>query len=171
MWKWIYDGNYGVLNLLLLKLGAIDKYQWWFKDSILLALFMCAIVHIWRSAPFSGVLFFAGLTNISRDLYECASLDGANSWQQFLHISIPGIRPVLMVVLMLQTTWGLKSFDVIYSLTKGGPGTNTMTAYMYVYKQAFEYANISYGSALGYLFAAFSLIVVGLYYKVLNRDT
>lgn len=170
MWKWIFDGNYGILNFLLKQFGLINSYKWWFMESTWKALAMAAIVEIWRNAPFAGLLCFTGFQNISVSLYEAAELDGANAAQRFFYVTLPGIKIVLMSVLILLTTWGLKTFDTIFIMTGGGPGTNTMITYMYIYQQAFNYLNMSYGSALGYIFTVIILLMILLYYKTFNRD-
>jgi len=166
IWKWIFDGNYGILNAILTKLNIIDSYQWWFGGSTWASLTFVAIVEIWRTAPFAGLIFFAGLQNIPRSLYESANIDGANVWQRFLYITLPETSIILMTVLILLTTWTLKSFDTIYTLTGGGPGNNTMITYMYIYKVAFQYLKLSYGSAMGYLLTLFILVIIIFYYKL-----
>lgn len=170
MWKWILDGNYGILNVILKDLGIISHFQWWFNINTWVALLVCAIVEVWRLAPFAALLFFAGMQNIPAQLYEAAELDGAGWWGSFKNITMPSLSPVLMSVMILLTTWSMKTFDTVYVQTAGGPGTNTMISYIYIYLQAFNYQNISYASALGYLFTLIILAFLLLYYKALGRD-
>ena len=169
MWKWIYDGNYGILNGILSHFNLIGSYKWWFIGSVWLALFLCAIVEIWRTAPFVGLMIFAGLQKIPEQLYEAASIDGANSWQKFKFITIPQLSLVILAVSILVTTWALKTFDTVYVLTGGGPGNKTMITYMYVFRQAFGYLNIGYGSALAYIITIIIICVTFLYYKIFNK--
>lgn len=169
MWKWIFDGNYGVLNFVLTKLNIIDSYLWFFQSSEWVSLTYLAIVEIWRTAPFAGLIFFAGLQNIPRSLYDAASIDGANALQRFKYITIPSMSVILMTVLILLTTWTLKTFDTVYTLTGGGPANKTMITYLYIYKVAFSYLNMGYGSALGYLLTIIILIVILIYYRRLYR--
>jgi len=170
MWKWIFDGNYGILNATLESLGFIDSYRWWFTGSPWIALGLAAVVEIWRTVPFTGLMFFAGLQKIPKVLYEAASLDGANEWQKFRFITWPELGLVIMATLVLVTTWALKTFDTIYTLTGGGPGTKTMITYLYVYQQAFNYLNVGYGAALGYLLTILVLLFSFVYYGYFTKQ-
>jgi multiple sugar transport system permease protein len=168
IWRWIYDGNYGILNAIALKLGLIDQYQWWFVRSPITALTLVVIVEVWKRVPFSAILLLATLQNIPPYLYKAATIDGANSWQRFRFVTFPGLKYMLMVVLILSTTWTLKTFDTIYVLTKGGPGTNTMVAYYYVYRESFEYLNMGLGSAGAYILTLLALLLAVVYFKLLR---
>lgn len=170
MWDWIFDGNYGILNFVCKNLGLIDNYQWWFTHGPYVSLTLCAVVEIWRLSPFVALMFYAGLQNVPRSLYESAEIDGATGFRSFLHITLPSLQPVLMTSSILVTTWALKTFDTIRILTGGGPGTDTTLTYLYVYQQAFSYQNISYASALGWLFALAIGVIIVLYIRVLGRD-
>jgi multiple sugar transport system permease protein len=168
IWRWIYDGNYGILNAIALKLGLIDKYQWWFVRSPITALNLVVIVEVWKRVPFSAILLLATLQNIPPHLYRAAKIDGANVWQRFRFVTFPGLKYMLMVVLILSTTWTLKTFDTIYVLTKGGPGTNTMVAYYYVYRESFEYLNMGLGSAGAYILTLLALLLAVFYFRLLR---
>lgn len=170
MWKWIYDGNYGIFNWLLLKLGAIDEYQWWFNGSSVVAMSLVVLADVWKNVPFTAILLLAALQAVPKETYEAARTDGAGVWGQFIHVTLPGIRNTLMVVLMTETMWALKAFDLIYSLTRGGPGTNTTISYFYVYQQAFDYLNMGYASAMAYFVTFIIIIFAVFYYKLLGRD-
>ncbi|HHY46951.1 MAG TPA: sugar ABC transporter permease [Firmicutes bacterium] len=169
MWKWIYDGNYGILNAILMRLGLIHEYQWWFVKSPAVAMTLVILADVWKNVPFAALLLLAALQAVPISLYEAARCDGANAWQQFKHVTIPGIRYTLMMVLILQTMWSLKAFDLIYTLTRGGPGTNTTITYYYVYQQAFDYLNLGYGSALAYFVALVIIIFSAFYVRILGR--
>lgn len=170
MFNWIFDGNYGILNFICMKLGLIDKYQWWFTYNKWVSLFLCAIVSIWRLSPFVGLMFFAGMQSIPKEHYEAASIDGANSIQSFFNITLPGLQNVMMTTMILITTWALKTYDTIAVMTSGGPGTDTTITYFHVYRQAFSYQSISYSAALGWLFALLIAAFIVLYIKVLGKD-
>lgn len=170
MFNWIFDGNYGILNFVCKKLGLIENYQWWFTKGIYPSLTLCGIVSVWRLAPFVALMFFAGMQSIPKSHYEAAEIDGATGLQSFLNITLPGLQSVLMTSMILVTTWALKTFDTISVMTKGGPGTDTTITYLYIYQQAFSYQNISYSSALGWLFALLIGVFILLYIKVLGRD-
>ena len=169
IWKWIYDGNYGILNALALKFGLIEEYQWWFTKSSVLALTLVVIVEVWKRTPFAAILLLATLQNIPPYLYKAAQMDGATSWQRFRFVTFPGIKYMLMVILILQTTWSLKTFDTIYVLTKGGPANNTMVTYFYVYRTAFDHLDMGYGAAMAYAMTILAFVLAGIYFKVLKK--
>jgi multiple sugar transport system permease protein len=170
MWKWIYDGNFGIFNAILKFLGIIKEYQWWFVESAVQAMTMVIVSDVWKNVSFAGLLLLAALQTVPASLYEAARCDGAGAWRQFKHITLPGVKYTLMVVLMLQTMWSLKAFDLIYALTRGGPGTNTTITYFYVFQQAFDYLNIGYGSALAYLVTIIIVVFLLVYNKTLGRS-
>ena len=159
IWRWIYDGNYGIMNVIAGKLGIVNEYQWWCIKSPLLALTLVVVVEVWKRMPFATILLLAALGTIPPHLYRAAEVDGATPWQRFRFVTLPGIKYVLMVVLILETTWSIKVFDTIFVLTNGGPANATMVTYFYVQKHAFDYLDIGYGSAMGY---TVTLLVLGL---------
>lgn len=166
MWKWIYDGNYGILNATLLHLGLIHQYQWWFTGSQWVALSLVALTQIYKDSPFAAMLFLAGLQTVPVHLQKAAMMDGATRAQRFWFVTLPSMRFVLLAVMILETTWALKTFDLVYVLTGGGPGNQTMLTYMYVYRQAFSYLDVGYGSAMAY-FVTFVVFVVAFgYYRL-----
>lgn len=169
MWKWIYDGNFGIFNAVLKHLGIIKEYHWWFVDSTVEAMTMVIMADVWKNVSFAGLLLLAALQTVPKSLYEAAKCDGANEWRKFKHITLPGIKYTLTVVLMLQTMWSLKAFDLIYALTRGGPGTNTTITYFYVYQQAFDYMNIGYSSALAYIVTIIIVLFSLVYTKTLGK--
>ena len=168
IWKWIYDGNYGVFNAIMVKLGVIDKYRFWFGESPFVSLLLISIAYMWKMIPFVALLVLAALQTIPRELYEAAKVDGANAWKRFWQITIPQLKYPLIIILILQTTRAIKVFDLIAVLTKGGPGDRTMVTYYYVYKIAFDYLNVSSGSAAAYVVTAIISLFAIFYYSVLK---
>lgn len=169
LWKWIYDGNYGILNAALLRLGLIDAYQWWFGQSPWLGLTLVGVAQIWRDTPFSVMLFLAGLQSVPVHLHRAAMMDGATGLQRFRFITLPSMRFVLLAVAVLQTTWALKTFDLVYVLTGGGPANKTMLTYLYVYRLAFSYLDVGYGSAMAYFVTMLVFVVAFGYYRMAGR--
>jgi ABC-type sugar transport system permease subunit len=169
LWKWIFDGNYGILNAALLGMGAIDRYHWWFGESPLLALTLVGITQVWRDTPFSAMLFLAGLQSVPVHLHRAAMMDGATGVQRFRFVTLPSIRYVLLAVAVLQTTWALKTFDLVYVLTGGGPANKTMLTYLYVYRVAFSYLDVGYGSAMAYFVTMLVFVVAFFYYRLAGR--
>ena len=150
MWVWIYDSNYGVLNDFMLRLGMIEQAVPWLADPDL-ALGAIILTLTWQGFPFFAVMILAGLQSIPKSYYEAASLDGASSWRQFWHITLPGISGVLVTAVLLRTIWVANSFDVIFVMTGGGPGYATYTLPLYAFIKARTNLDFGYGSALAVL--------------------
>jgi ABC-type sugar transport system permease subunit len=169
MWKWILNPSYGALNGLLLQLGIIDKYVVWMGTPAG-AMIMAILADVWKETPFIMLLMLAALQTIPKDLYEAATVDGANVFKSFWHITIPLIKPTLFVALTLRTIWALKSFDLIYTLTAGGPSNGTTVIGYYTYLKTFVSLNLGRGSAVAYLMTAVVAILVILYQRALYKE-
>lgn len=169
MWKWILNPSYGALNGFLYSLGLIDEYIIWL-GSPGLALAMVVLADIWKETPFLMLLFLAALQTIPHDLYEAARVDGANAVQSFFNITLPLIRPVLFVAVALRTIWALKSFDLIYTLTAGGPSNGTAVVGYYTYLKSFVSLQLGRGAAAAYIMTFVVLILVLVYQRVLYRE-
>ena len=164
MWVWIYDSNYGVLNDFMLRLGMIEQAVPWLADPDL-ALGAIILTLTWQGFPFFAVMILAGLQSIPKSYYEAASLDGASSWRQFWHITLPGISGVLVTAVLLRTIWVANSFDVIFVMTGGGPGYATYTLPLYAFIKARTNLDFGYGSALAVLFTFLLMGLVLLYLR------
>ncbi len=169
MWKWILNPSFGALNGLLKSLGLIDQYVIWLGDPTL-AMVMCILADVWKETPFIMLLFLAALQTIPKDLYEAARVDGASALQNLFHITIPLISPTLFVALSLRTIWALKSFDLIYTLTAGGPSGSTTVIGYYTYLKSFVSLNLGRGAAVAYLMTLVVLALVLLYQRALYRE-
>ncbi|MBA4383254.1 MAG: sugar ABC transporter permease [Anaerolinea sp.] len=169
MWKWILNPSYGALNGLLLQLGIIDKYVVWMGTPPG-AMIMAILADVWKETPFIMLLMLAALQTIPKDLYEAAKVDGANVFKSFWHITIPLIKPTLFVALALRTIWALKSFDLIYTLTAGGPSGGTTVIGYYTYLKTFVSLNLGRGSAVAYLMTAVVALLVILYQRALYKE-
>jgi multiple sugar transport system permease protein len=123
-WKSIFDPLFGALNYILLELGIIDQGISWLGNPNL-ALPAVILANVWAGIPFFTVNILAGLQSIPQELYEAAEVDGASEWQRFRHITMPGIRFVVLVAVLLSTIWTFNSFEVIFLLTGGGPAGTT----------------------------------------------
>lgn len=167
LWKWIYHSNYGVLNALLLWLGVIDSNVTWLGEPFR-ALNMLLVVDIWKSTPFIAILLLAALQNIPKSQYRAARMDGANSWQSFMHITLPALRTPLAIATTLQTIWSLRTFDLIYVLTKGGPADGTVVMNFLAYRVTFNFLQFGYGAAIANLIFLSSLALAVLYMRLLK---
>jgi multiple sugar transport system permease protein len=141
MWEWMYNGDFGVLNYLL---GA--HINW--LGSAAWALNAAIFLDVWKTTPFVALLLMAGLHTIPKELYQAAKVDGASPWVTFLRVTLPLLRPLLLVVLIFRTIDAFRVFDTIYVLTGGGPGNTTETLSIYAYKVLFQTLQFGYGSTL-----------------------
>lgn len=169
MWKWVLNPSYGALNGLLSQLGVIQKYVIWLGTPAS-ALVMCILADTWKETPFIMLLFLAALQTVPKDLYEAAKVDGTNPFQAFWHITLPLIQPTLFVALTLRTIWALKSFDLIYTLTAGGPSGGTSVIGYYTYLKTFVSLNFGRGSAVAYIMTIVVALLVILYQRSLYRE-
>ena len=134
---WIYDYSLGVLNYLLVQVfGILPRGVGWLSEPGT-AMASVIAVNVWRGFPFFGISFLAGMKGIPGELYEAASVDGANALQRFRHVTLPGIRNILIIVVLLSTIWTFNDFGIVYILTKGGPGGATMVLPVFTYELAF----------------------------------
>jgi len=151
MWRWIYDGNYGVLNDILLRLGLIST-----KIPILAQVttaFPAAIVTIiWQGIPFFALMILAGLQGIPQELYEAADIDGANRPQKLFRITVPSLKNTLFVTTLLRIIWVANSVDVIANLTEGGPAYSSQTLSVYIFNRGMS-LNLGYASAMAIILA------------------
>ncbi len=161
MWKWIYDSNYGVLNGLLHALGLIERYKIWLADPDK-TLYLIANAAIWKQMPLSAILLLVTMKSIPEDLYKAARVDGANVLQRFLHVTLPALRPGLMLVVVYETMISVRHFDLFMLLTQGGPGNASSVLSWQIYIETFRSLHFGTGSALAYILAFVTLILGAL---------
>jgi ABC-type sugar transport system permease subunit len=169
LWSFIFNAQYGYLNRALLALGLIREPVNWLGDP---SLAMGAVItaYVWRTTPFNILLYHAGLRGIPRDCYEAAAVDGASGWRRFWHISLPLLRPIIAVTLILRTTFAFMVFDEIFAITQGGPGNATWVAAWYTYRAAFQPPfNIGLGSASAWVMALILGVAALAYARLLGR--
>jgi multiple sugar transport system permease protein len=169
IWTWIMDAEYGVLNYLLVKSGlAARKIPWLASPTY--AMLAVLIVTVWKQFPFATVMLLAGLQAIPDTLYEAAQIDGAGRGRRFLHITLPGLRSVSAVVLILLTIWAFRRFAVIYVMTGGGPARATETLPIQTYLEAFSNYNMGYAASLGTVSLLISMSVTLVYLAVMPKS-
>lgn len=169
MWKWIFNANYGALNALLHQLGFIDRYQIWLGNPKT-AFALVILANIWKETPVAAILIHAALQGIPDELYEAARVDGAGVFRRFFHITLPILRPVIAVTMVVKTVWALKEFDLIYVITQGGPANATSVATFYTYLTTFKFLRFGYGSALAFLLVAVALIIALFYVRIVSTQ-
>jgi ABC-type sugar transport system permease subunit len=163
LWSFIFNAQYGYLNRTLQALGLVREPVNWLGDPRL-AMGAVIVAYVWRTTPFNILLYHAGLRGIPREYYEAAEVDGASGWRSFRHITLPLLRPIIAVSLILRTTFAFMVFDEIFAITQGGPGNATWVAAWYTYRASFQPPfNIGLGSASAWVMALI-LAVVGIAY-------
>ncbi|HYG57513.1 MAG TPA: sugar ABC transporter permease [Symbiobacteriaceae bacterium] len=168
IWKMMYDPQYGVINGLLMSAGLIREQMTWLSDPKT-ALGALIFATVWQWYPFSFLLLSAGLETIPAEEYEAAAIDGASGFQSFRYITLPHLLASFTVLLVVRTIDALKTFALIFSLTRGGPGTSTELISYYVYQTTFGDFNVGYGSALGVLLMLVMMVVSLWISRLLNR--
>jgi ABC-type sugar transport system permease subunit len=170
MWRYFFDAQYGVINAALTQLGIQSSYHA-FLSSPFGALNIVILADVWKNTSLVAFFLLAGLTTIPRDLYEAARMDGYGRWGAFVHITLPLLRPVIVVVLVLRTIEAFKVFDIIYVMTGGGPANGTQSIAFYTYQRAFSDEFFGYGSALSVLIVLFIMVFAVIYIRLLRSDT
>jgi multiple sugar transport system permease protein len=170
MWAWIYDGRYGVFNDLLMRLHVIDQpIIFLVRPEVTIWAMIAA--EIWKTTPFMALLLLAGLQLIPHELYEAASLDGASRWQAFWRVTLPLLKPTILVALLFRTIDAVRMFDLPRVLTNGGPGKSTETVVLYTYNTYFTSLNFGYGSTLAVMAFLIVVAVSFIYIRVLGAPT
>jgi multiple sugar transport system permease protein len=170
MWAWIYDGRYGVANDLLMRLGLIDgPIIFLVRPEV--TIWAMIVAEIWKTTPFMALLLLAGLQLIPGELYEAAALDGASRWQTFWRVTLPILKPTILVALLFRTIDAVRMFDLPRVLTNGGPGKSTETVVLYTYNTLFTSLNFGYGSTLAVMTFVIVMFISFIYIKVLGTPT
>lgn len=150
-WLWLFNSDYGLINQTLLDIGVIGAPVPWL-NSPFTARWSMVIVNIWLGTGLSAMLFLAALQGVPKELYEAAKLDGANRRQSFRAVTLPHIRPILLVVMIIKLIGSFKTFDQIFIMTGGGPLYTSETILIYLYRQGFEYFDFGFAAAIGIVF-------------------
>jgi multiple sugar transport system permease protein len=156
VWTMMFHPQLGVLNYLLSLVG-IGPQEWIYNQKSVIP--SLVLVETWQWTPLIMLIVLGGLAAVPREPYESAEIDGANAWQKFRYLTLPMIAPFLMIGVIIRSIDAVKSFDIIYAMTQGGPGTASETINIYLYNTAFSYYDIGYGSAMA---VVFFIIIVAL---------
>lgn len=167
-WRFLFRQEYGLINELLRAVG-VEPVAWF--DNTWTSLATAIVANIWLGVPFMMVALLGGLQTIPAELHEAATIDGASNWQRFLHVTLPGLRPVSMTVILLGTIWTFNMFPVIYLLTGGEPAGKTEILVTGAYRAAFEgIRNYSLAATYGVLILSILLVFSVLYRRALRRQ-
>lgn len=168
IFAWFFHTEYGVVNDLMRRFGDSEPTMWLLRPNWAFAAICITI--IWKTSSFMALILLAGLQMIPRSLYEAAEVDGASKWQQFWQITIPMLMPSIVVALIFRTITALQTFDIPYTMTKGGPGDATETLAMLIHKTTIDYLDVGYGSTLAVFMFVLSLVVTGVYLRRIGRE-
>lgn len=167
-WKWILNGVSGFLPHFLVDIG-LCKTAPQFLSSASLAFPTLVFINIWFGAPLMMVNILSALQTVPKDQYEAAQLDGASPWKSFIHITVPHIRMVVGLLVVLRTIWIFNSFDIVYLITGGGPGGLTETVPIYAYNTGWGLKMLGRSSAVTVILLIFLLLVCMLYFRLLDK--
>ena len=164
--KFILDDNFGILNYILNQLG-FESVGWLSDPNIVI--WSLVIANMWYGTPFTLLFLTAGLLSINPSLYEAARIDGASKMRSLFHITLPLLKPFMIINLILITMWSVNLFDIQLIMTGGGPLFSSTTASLYMYRQAFEFGLLSKGAAAGIILILINLTVAVVYVKFLRK--
>ena len=164
VWIWMYHPDWGLINTALGALGLEGAQRAWLADPDT-ALFSVIGAWSWQQTGLAMVIFLAGLTSVPKELTEAAEIDGASYWQALRHVVIPLLAPATVVVMALAIINSLKSFDIVFVMTRGGPFHSSDTLAMFMYNESFKKYYIGYGSAIAVVLFVISLAIITLYFR------
>lgn len=168
VWRFLLNPDQGLVNLILGQLGIRGPN--WLADP-LLAMPSIIAMAVWRNLGFAMVVFLAGLQTISASLYEAARIDGAGKWAEFRHVTLPGLRPTILFIVVTSTIGYLQLFEEPFVMTDGGPLDKTLSIAMYTYQQGFEFFHQGYAAAISYVLFLIVAVVAVVQFRLLRQQT
>ncbi|WP_203072814.1 carbohydrate ABC transporter permease [Falsiroseomonas ponticola] len=169
VWRWLFNDLYGILNHLMMWSGLLQMPLDWL-GSMPNAMVSIVLVGAWKYFPFVVIAILARLQTIPDQLYEAATIDGAGAWSRFTDVTLPQLKDVLMVVVLLRAIWDFKEFDLIYLMTGGGPLIATQTLPLMVYKEAFGLDAMGRATAVAVAMMAVMLVFMVLYLRRMGKE-
>ena len=169
VWRFLYDSNNGLINEMIgaLTFGLVGPINWLGNPSV--AMWAIIIMSIWQGAGMQMMLFVAGLQQIPESLYEAASIDGANGWQKFRFITIPGLRGIIVFIFLTITIAAFQLFDQVLAMTNGGPDDATTTTVFHMFRNGFREQDIGYASTIAVVFFLI-IVAINLIQRYVVRD-
>ena len=168
MFKFMAQPDIGLINIILRTLGLDHLNRYWLGDPKV-ALPFIIMLHLWRNVPFYGVAFLAAMQAIPKSYYEAAEIDGASTWRKFYHITLPGIRSMIIVMVTIHVLWTFNNFDFVYLATGGGPVNATDVLPVYVYRLSWNSYTIGYAASIGTVMLAMLMIYLITYIRIYER--
>ncbi len=166
VWRFVLGTEDGLVNAVLAVFG-IDRVN--FLGDPQLALLAVAFVTVWKNIGYFLVIYYAGIMEVPAELYEASAIDGASSWRQLWSVTVPSLRPVTLLVVILGTIWSFQVFDLVYVMTGGGPGGATVTLVMAIYQAGFKNLDMGYASAMAMVLFAIVLVIAIIQRRLLSR--
>ncbi len=158
-WRLLWDAQYGPINQIIgWVLGRPFNYTW--LGNPVTAVLSILITEIWQWTPFMFIIFYSGLATLDMELFDAAKIDGAGAWQQIRSLTLPLMKPIIYVALLIRGLDAIKTFDLIFTLTNGGPGTSTETLSFYIYKVGFQFFRLGYGAAMSFVLLIFLSVLL-----------
>jgi multiple sugar transport system permease protein len=170
MFRFMAQPDIGLINIIFKNLGLNQLNKYWFGEPDF-ALAAIVMMHLWRNVPFYGVAFLAAMQSVPRSYYEAAEIDGANAWEQFVRITLPMIRPMIIVMVTIHVLWTFNNFDFIFLATGGGPVNATDVLPVYVYRLAWRSYTIGYSASIGVIMLLFLMIYFIVYIRLTEERT
>lgn len=170
VWKWLFNDQYGVADWLLVRIG-LDRFQGfsWFLEP-LLAFTVVTLMVVWQSFPFIAITMLAGLQAVPTEVVEAARVDGASGWRIFWSITVPMLRPVILILVILSSIWDFKIFTQVYVLTEGGPARSTYVLGLYSWLESFTNLRLGYGAAIATVMLLILLAITTGYIRSMRRQ-
>lgn len=167
VWGWMYNGQFGLINGILLRLGLISKPVEFLAHPM--TAFPAALINdVWKGTPFMVLIILSGLQAVPQDLYDAAKVDGASAYQRFFYVTLPQIKNTLLISTLLSTIWTFNSFDIIWTMTGGGPLNATTTLVISAYKKTFGSFHLGEASAVSVII--FFVLVIAAYFYARNIE-
>ena len=170
VWRLLLNPNFGAINGTLKEIGINTEALTW-TASPSLAMMSVIAVDVWQWTPFVFLVLLAGLQAIPQEPYEAALIDGSSRWQTFWHVTLPLLKPAILIVLLLRTIDLLRVFDQIFILTEGGPGFATETISLYIYRSAFRFFDFGYAAAMSFVLLALTNVISVVYIRLLRNES
>ena len=166
-WIFINNPTFGALTGVMHPLGLVEANHAWVNETT--ALYWVAIAFVWHITPLGAFFFLAALQTVPDSLYQAARIDRASAFERFIHVTLPHLRPTVMVVLVAVTVEAFRSFDLLFAMTRGGPGTASQTFPMLIFRYTFEFSRYGLAAAASYILVAVGMIITTFYFLVLMR--
>lgn len=166
MWRFLLNADWGIINWLLHFVGVrpinwVGQSPW--------SLISLMLVDVWQWTPFAFLMLYAGLQALPHDLFEAATVDGASPWQKFRYITLPLLQPLIIILLIFRSVDAFRSFDTVFALTFGGPGTSSYTLSFYAYLAGFSFLRVGYASAIAYVMVILVILATTTLFWVLRH--